>query len=215
MIISGGLIISFAYMFRNFEGIAEACTAVMSVLGGPTMGLFTLGIFFPFVFQHAGLIGILTGLGISTWKYIGAFYYPPGLKWTRPLSLNISKCSNRTEEQITNSSQFPNFKGHQEMSSIEDSSGVYGFYHTSYCYLGSIGFFTTLTVAICISIVVNKIQTGNCFIAKETAPDGTTWLTRRRSKKEYGFNGNDVPSDETSDCKENETYKEDILESLL
>ena len=100
------------------------------------------------------------------------------------------------------------------MSSEEDSTGVYGFYHTSYCYLGSIGFLTTLTVAISIAAVVNKIQTGNCLMSKRKAPDGTTWLTRRRSKKEYKLEGKDEPYDETSDDKENKSYEEDIQKSL-
>ena len=109
---SGALIIAFAYMFRDFGGIAEACTAVLSgkffnfhslpdrfrftqnfqkcqkVIGGPTMGLFTLGVFVPFVSQIPALLGITFGILISIWKYVGAFYNPPGAKWTRPLTLD-------------------------------------------------------------------------------------------------------------------------------
>lgn len=52
------------------------------------MGLFTLGIFVPFVSQIPALIGICFGILISIWKYMGAFYNPPGAKWTRPLTLD-------------------------------------------------------------------------------------------------------------------------------
>ena len=182
MLISGALIIGFAYMFRSFEGIAEACSAINSVLGGPTMGLFTLGIFFPFVFQEAALVGILSGLSVSTWKYVGAFYYPPGLKWTRPQSLDTSLCSSNATG--INAGSYADHLEKGLKANEQDSTGVYGFYHTSYCYLGTIGFLTTITVASCIASVVNKRQTGDWFVARKQAADGTTWTTRRKEKFE-------------------------------
>ena len=182
MLVSGALIIGFAYMFRSFEGIAEACSAINSVLGGPTMGLFTLGIFVPFVFQEAALVGILSGLSVSTWKYVGAFYYPPGLKWSRPQSLDTSLCSSNAT--ATNAGTYADHLERGLRANEQDSTGVYGFYHTSYCYLGTIGFLTTITVAICIASIVNKRQTGDWFVARKQAPDGTTWSTRRKEKFE-------------------------------
>ena len=202
MLISGALIIGFAYMFRSFEGIAEACSAINSVLGGPTMGLFTLGIFFPFVFQEAALVGILSGLSVSTWKYVGAFYYPPGLKWTRPQSLDTSLCT--PNGTVTNTGTYMDHLESGLRANEQDSTGVYGFYHTSYCYLGTIGFLTTITVATCIASAVNKRQTGNCFVARNQAADGTTWISRRKDKYE------DTSNDEYSEKKvEAEKYRED------
>ena len=204
MLVSGALIIGFAYMFRSFEGIAEACSAINSVLGGPTMGLFTLGIFVPFVFQEAALIGILSGLSVSTWKYVGAFYYPPGLKWSRPQSLDTSLCSSNAT--ATNAGTYADHLERGLRANEQDSTGVYGFYHTSYCYLGTIGFLTTITVAICIASIVNKRQTGDWFVARKQAPDGTTWSTRRKEKFEEAI-------DEDGEYKkkiEAEESKEDL-----
>ena len=165
--------------------MAEACTAINSVLGGPMLGLFTTGIFFPFVFQSAGLGGLAAGLGISTWKYVGAYYNPPGQKWVRQLSLDTSLCTtNNTLAPSSDSNyliQDPSLKiveSPLEYSSAEENStGIYGFYHTSYCYLGTFGFLTTIIVAVMISLIYNKSQTSDWWT--NWAADGTTWSTQK------------------------------------
>ena len=40
----------------------------------------------------------------------------------------------------------------------EDSSGVMGLYHMSYCYLGALGFVVTLSIAIMSALVYNYIR---------------------------------------------------------
>jgi len=177
---SGALIIAFAYMFRNFGGIAEACTAVLSVIGGPTMGLFTLGVFVPFVSQVPALIGICFGILISIWKYVGAFYNPPGAKWTRPLTLDTSMCTNATTEKLPASGIFDDFD--YERTAVND------FYHISYTYLGTIGLSTTLLIGLISALLLNKHQTGKYFTPKYLPPKGSTWNTRIKDKStEYAF----------------------------
>ena len=165
--------------------MAEACTAINSVLGGPMLGLFTTGIFFPFVFQSASLAGLAAGLGISTWKYVGAYYNPPGQKWVRQLSLDTSLCTTNSTLAPSSESNYliddPSLKimeSSLEFSSAEENStGIYGFYHTSYCYLGTFGFSMTIIVAVVISLIYNKSQTSNWWT--NWAADGTTWSTKR------------------------------------
>lgn len=165
--------------------MAEACTAINSVLGGPMLGLFTTGIFFPFVFQSASLAGLAAGLGISTWKYVGAYYNPPDQKWVRQLSLDTSLCTTNNTLAPSSESNYliddPSLKimeSSLEFSSAEENStGIYGFYHTSYCYLGTFGFSMTIIVAVVISLIYNKSQTSDWWT--NWAADGTTWSTKR------------------------------------
>ena len=179
--------------------MAEACTAINSVLGGPMLGLFTTGIFFPFVFQSAGLGGLAAGLGISTWKYVGAYYNPPGQKWVRQLSLETSLCTvNNTLEPLSNGNFYIGEEPLDYSPAEENSTGIYGFYHTSYCYLGTFGFLTTILVSVAISMVYNKIQTADWWTP--WAEDGTTWSTKK-----------ELLSDESDD--ENETKKRYSAES--
>jgi len=197
MLISGGLIICFAYIFRNFEGMAEACTAINSLLGGPMLGLFTTGIFFPFVFQSAGLAGLAAGLGISAWKYVGAYYNPPGQKWVRQLSLDTSLCTmNNTLVPSSDGNYFIGEEPEMSFSSAEeDSTGIYGFYHTSYCYLGTFGFSTTILVAVLISMIYNKSQTSDWWTS--WADEGTTWSTKKELLFENELLSNDHLEEET------------------
>lgn len=66
----GITVIGFAYMSRNFEGIIEACQSINGIVGGPTIGIFTLGIFFPYVSEIPAIIGLLLGLAVSVWVYV-------------------------------------------------------------------------------------------------------------------------------------------------
>ena len=155
MLIIGAAIIGFAYLAKNFEGILEACQSINGCVSGPTLGLFTLGIFFPFVSEIPAIIGLICGLAVSIWVYIGSNIYPPGPTWTRQQSLNISSCNN-TDPTVTNH-QIGEFDQSYSLlneirASEEDSTGIYGLYHMSYAYLGTIGMMTTLVLGIILGI---------------------------------------------------------------
>jgi len=64
-ILLGFTIIGFAYLSRNFEGIIQACQSINGIVGGPTIGIFTLGIFFPYVGEIPAIIGMVIGLGVG------------------------------------------------------------------------------------------------------------------------------------------------------
>ena len=84
MVAVGGAIISFAYLAKNFDGITQACQSINGMIGGPTLGLFTLGVFVPFVTELPAMIGLISGLGVSIWVFIGQNTFKPGPNWTRP-----------------------------------------------------------------------------------------------------------------------------------
>ncbi|MBV95783.1 Sodium-coupled monocarboxylate transporter 2, partial [Eschrichtius robustus] len=67
--------------------------------GGPMLGLFSLGILFPFVNWKGALGGLLTGIILSFWVAIGALIYPAPTSKTWPLPLSTDQCvpSNVTE----------------------------------------------------------------------------------------------------------------------
>ena len=83
MIIFGGAILSFAYLSKNFDGILEACQSINGVLGGAVLALFTLGIFFPWVGETSAIAGVVAGLAVSIWIFVGGTFNETDLKWTR------------------------------------------------------------------------------------------------------------------------------------
>ena len=44
--------------------------SVNGIVGGPTVGIFTLGLFFPWVSQVPAVIGLILGLACAIWVFI-------------------------------------------------------------------------------------------------------------------------------------------------
>ncbi|XP_042089233.1 sodium-coupled monocarboxylate transporter 2 isoform X4 [Ovis aries] len=80
-------------------GVIQAALSIHGMCGGPMLGLFSLGILFPFVNWKGALAGLLTGIFLSFWVAIGAFIYPAPASKTWPLPLSTDQCglSNVTE----------------------------------------------------------------------------------------------------------------------
>ncbi|XP_003781238.1 sodium-coupled monocarboxylate transporter 2 [Otolemur garnettii] len=73
-------------------GVVQAALSIHGMCGGPMLGLFSLGIIFPFVNWKGALGGLLTGITLSFWVAIGAFIYPAPAAKTWPLPLSTDQC---------------------------------------------------------------------------------------------------------------------------
>ncbi|XP_022109169.1 sodium-coupled monocarboxylate transporter 1-like [Acanthaster planci] len=81
----GLLCVGLAYLAGYMGPVLEVALKLMGIIGGPLLGLFTLGLFFPCANNKGALVGVFTSFAISTWIAIGAFLYPtprPGLLTT-------------------------------------------------------------------------------------------------------------------------------------
>ncbi|XP_036896307.1 sodium-coupled monocarboxylate transporter 2 [Sturnira hondurensis] len=98
-ILFGVICTSMAVAASVMGSITQAAISIHGMCGGPMLGLFTLGILFPFVNWKGALGGLLTGIILSFWVAIGAFIYPAPASKTWPLSLSTNQCvpSNVTE----------------------------------------------------------------------------------------------------------------------
>ncbi|CAI9153367.1 unnamed protein product [Rangifer tarandus platyrhynchus] len=95
-----GVICTCTAVAASFMGsVIQAALSIHGMCGGPMLGLFSLGIFFPFVNWKGALAGLLTGIFLSFWVAIGAFIYPAPASKTWPLPLSTDRCdpSNVTE----------------------------------------------------------------------------------------------------------------------
>ncbi|XP_068947409.1 sodium-coupled monocarboxylate transporter 2 [Petaurus breviceps papuanus] len=73
-------------------GIVQAALSIHGMCGGPMLGLFTLGIVFPFVNWKGAFGGLLTGITLSFWVAIGGFVFPAPATKTHPLVLSTEYC---------------------------------------------------------------------------------------------------------------------------
>jgi sodium-coupled monocarboxylate transporter 8/12 len=51
-------------------GILEAALSINGIVGGATFAIFFLGVFVPFQDSIGASVGLISGVGISTWMYI-------------------------------------------------------------------------------------------------------------------------------------------------
>uniref|UniRef100_H2YWR7 Sodium-coupled monocarboxylate transporter 1 n=1 Tax=Ciona savignyi TaxID=51511 RepID=H2YWR7_CIOSA len=73
----GLLLILFAYLTSKLGGLLQAAISILGLLGGPLVGLFSLGVLFPFVNSIGALSGLVVGIGMNVWVFVGSKYYPP------------------------------------------------------------------------------------------------------------------------------------------
>ncbi|XP_071970471.1 sodium-coupled monocarboxylate transporter 2-like isoform X2 [Engystomops pustulosus] len=74
-------------------GVVQAALSIHGMGGGPMLGLFTLGILFPWTNWKGALGGLLTGITLAFWVAIGGFINPPPPSKTLPLLLRTDECT--------------------------------------------------------------------------------------------------------------------------
>ncbi|KAJ8030456.1 Sodium-coupled monocarboxylate transporter 2 [Holothuria leucospilota] len=99
-ILVGGLIISLAFVVSTFGPILEASTMLNGVFIGPLLGVFMLGIYFPWSNSKGALAGMISSMVVGSWLKTGALFYPPVLNDPPRF---IDQCPNF----LTNSTESP------------------------------------------------------------------------------------------------------------
>nr|XP_046234541.1 sodium-coupled monocarboxylate transporter 1-like [Scatophagus argus] len=153
----GVLCISMAGLASVMGGMMQAGVIIGGTIGGPLLGLFTLGILCPFANTKGGLTGLAAGLAASLCVSLGSLIYPPPPAMTRPLPLSTDGCNFTVTDNLNwTSTALPT-----EPSSIITSPGQNGddqgllaveWHSPSYLYFGLIGTVTAVTVGLIVSL---------------------------------------------------------------
>lgn len=69
--IYGALCIGVAFLTQNLTGVLQISLTIFGVVGGPLLGVFTLGMFTQVANEWGVIIGHLTGVAISLWSQLG------------------------------------------------------------------------------------------------------------------------------------------------
>ncbi|XP_038076692.1 sodium-coupled monocarboxylate transporter 1-like [Patiria miniata] len=72
----GLLCVGMANLAGYMGPVLQVALSLMGIIGGPLLGLFTLGLFFPCANNKGALVGVFASFAISTWMAIGAFLHP-------------------------------------------------------------------------------------------------------------------------------------------
>ncbi|GAB1295478.1 Sodium-coupled monocarboxylate transporter 1 [Apodemus speciosus] len=92
-VLYGALCIGMAAVASLMGALLQAALSIFGMIGGPLLGLFSLGILVPFANSIGALAGLLAGFAISLWVGIGAQLYPPLPERTLPLPLETHGCN--------------------------------------------------------------------------------------------------------------------------
>uniref|UniRef100_A0A672F727 Solute carrier family 5 member 8 n=1 Tax=Salarias fasciatus TaxID=181472 RepID=A0A672F727_SALFA len=135
----GALCVAMSGVASVMGGVLQAALSITGIIGGPLLGLFTLGVLFPFANSAGALSGLVSGLAVALWVGVGAQMYPPPPEMTRPLALNTSGC---------------NFTANAERSVLR--SGLADWYSLSYLYFSVLGAVTAVGVGLLVSRLTGR-----------------------------------------------------------
>uniref|UniRef100_A0A3P9CQZ1 Solute carrier family 5 member 8 n=1 Tax=Maylandia zebra TaxID=106582 RepID=A0A3P9CQZ1_9CICH len=142
---------------NNYEKLlTNELISIFGVIGGPLLGLFTLGILCPFATSKGALSGVVLGLAVSLWVAIGAQIYPPPPEMSRPLSLTTEGCNfTMTDSFSWTSTHVPTLQSSTTTAPvlINSKPALADWYSVSYLYFSPIGTIITISVGLIVSVL--------------------------------------------------------------
>lgn len=199
----GVVCLGMAYMAKYLGPVLQAALTIFGIVGGPLLGVFTMGMTIPSANQQGALAGLFTGLVFSSWLGFGG--PKPPLK---KLPSSTSGCANHTSfipsystsnvqerilQEVNNATNLNSTMSRSVNTNIPEGDYLYLF-RISYMYYIVLGFLCTLLVGYLVSM---------CYDTPVYDVDLLTpWVASRARKKNYAFNGV-RPAPETIHLKSN------------
>ncbi|KAK8781855.1 hypothetical protein V5799_016806 [Amblyomma americanum] len=132
----GMVSIALVAVAMNLGDVLAAQSAINSGIGGPLLGLFSMGMFIPHVSSKGAMLGLLTSLGIALWICIGSLVNPTVYP-APPLSVDGCPTLYRN---VTNSS-----KPYVDPVLVDEPEGIYAL---SYLWQSLVAFLISFAVGI-------------------------------------------------------------------
>ncbi|XP_063165397.1 sodium-coupled monocarboxylate transporter 1-like [Candoia aspera] len=139
--------LSMAVLASTMGALLQAALSVFGLIGGPLLGIYSLGILFPFANSKGAFSGFICGFCLIMWIGIGAQKYPPGPHRTTPLPLSTAGC------QRSNASAFVPLTVTSPSPAPPRSYLQEYWYSVSYLYFSTLGALITFTVGTIISLL--------------------------------------------------------------
>ncbi|KFV67998.1 Sodium-coupled monocarboxylate transporter 2, partial [Dryobates pubescens] len=199
-ILYGVLCTSMAAAASLLGGVVQASLSIHGMCGGPMLGLFTLGIVFPwanwkYLFLPA-IGGLLAGITLAFWTGTGSFIYPAPPAKSIPLQLSTLNCTlaNGTEVLTTVATTAA-----PERPLLADT-----WYSLSYLYFSAIGCLGCAITGLLISfitgpnkgedippVLIKPVCNPFCFWSESLKT--SLWCSMRHDKQEVDF-GKTLPN---------------------
>ncbi|KAL6263383.1 hypothetical protein P5V15_006174 [Pogonomyrmex californicus] len=145
-IVNGIICMFLALLLKTMGTLVTVALSIHGAIGGPILGIFTLGMVCENANEVGTIIGMITALSVCLWATFGQ-PKPPTLS----LPISIEGCANTTTLMLTEQINFN--------STVQlDQSSYFYLYRISYLWYNPIGLTITLLVGYIASIIVQRIQ---------------------------------------------------------
>ncbi|KAJ2952380.1 hypothetical protein O0L34_g4663 [Tuta absoluta] len=163
----GLVFLAVAFIAENLGGVLQAALTIFGAVGGPLLGVFTLGMFTTYATELGASVGLLSGMAMTLWMSFGA-PRPP----TAKLPIDVTGCLN-------NATMAP--------VALTDPSDYFYLYRISYIWTSPFGFAWVVLVGTVVSLLYRQPQPW-----RGAEPDPALFtppLARRLRRKREGKNG--------------------------
>ncbi|KAK2499828.1 hypothetical protein MC885_009820 [Smutsia gigantea] len=147
----GLLCLGMAYISSQMGPVLQAAISIFGMVGGPLLGLFCLGMFFPCANPPGAIVGLLAGLIMAFWIGIGSIVTSMGSS-TAPSPLNgssFSLPSNLTA--VTMTTLMPSI-------TLSKPTGLQRLYSLSYLWYSAHNSTTVIVVGLTVSLLTGGMR---------------------------------------------------------
>ncbi|XP_015276773.1 PREDICTED: sodium-coupled monocarboxylate transporter 1-like [Gekko japonicus] len=190
----GGVCIAMAAVASLLGGLLQAALSIFGMIGGPLLGLFSLGILFPFANPVGAFVGLLGGFTASLWVGIGAQIYPPLPHNSMPLNLSTAECN------TTGLGAEGNWTSLMAPRATERPVLADYWYSLSYLYFSTLGTLVTVAVGIVASLLTGGLRQSvdrKFMINKEDFLSNFSFLKPKKEDKVEVLNWKQVADEGT------------------
>jgi sodium-dependent multivitamin transporter 6 len=144
----GLLCLGMAFISSHMGPVLQAAISIFGMVGGPLLGLFCLGMFFPCANPPGAIVGLLAGLIMAFWIGIGSIVTSMGSGV--PLSsFNGSLPSNVTAATVTTL---------MSSTTLSKPTGLQQFYSLSYLWYSAHNSTTVIVVGLTVSLLTGGMR---------------------------------------------------------
>ncbi|XP_036003001.1 solute carrier family 5 member 6a isoform X2 [Fundulus heteroclitus] len=148
----GLVCLAMAYVASIMGSVLQAAFSIFGMVGGPLLGLFCLGIFFPWANSIGAVVGLAAGLAMAFWVGIGSFLMRMPRSTTEP-HLNTTTLplfDNMTTAVLTSLASSPTAKPRP--------TGVEALYSLSYMWYSAHNSTTVVVVGLLVSLLTGPMK---------------------------------------------------------
>ncbi|XP_045212324.2 sodium-dependent multivitamin transporter-like [Mercenaria mercenaria] len=164
-LVYGAICLGLTYVASKLGNILQAALSLFGMLGAPMLGLFTLGMIFPWANSKGAFAGTFSSLIVMLWIGVGAYITKP-VAWKPPISLegcnwNLTRVNSAINSSLTISNtsdlthEFGGFNQSNIIAGISKSApeGIDRLYTLSYLWYSA----TALAIVVIVGMVVSLI----------------------------------------------------------